>query len=102
MLFILLGIVLLMIYRSFFSQYRYKQTGEAAVDALNVFFYTSYEGAVDLDKIPNPLERAAMESMINNFGQTPCQLLKVCLKLDHYELNNSPVLFSTVNLLREK
>ncbi|VDP71097.1 unnamed protein product [Echinostoma caproni] len=58
------------------SDYVYKQTGPAAVDALNVFFYASYEGAVDLDKIPDELERAAMESMINNFGQTPCQLLK--------------------------
>ncbi|THD28344.1 Neurobeachin protein 2 [Fasciola hepatica] len=55
----------------------FKQTGNAAVEALNVFFYASYEGAVDLDKIPDPLERAAMESMINNFGQTPCQLLKI-------------------------
>ncbi|KAF6774933.1 hypothetical protein AHF37_05552 [Paragonimus kellicotti] len=54
----------------------YKQFGPAAVEALNVFYYATYEGAVDLDKIPDPLEREAMESMINNFGQTPCQLLK--------------------------
>ncbi|KAF5400979.1 hypothetical protein PHET_05601, partial [Paragonimus heterotremus] len=54
----------------------YKQFGPAAVEALNVFYYATYEGAVDLDKIPDLLEREAMESMINNFGQTPCQLLK--------------------------
>ncbi|TGZ60906.1 hypothetical protein CRM22_008277 [Opisthorchis felineus] len=54
----------------------YKQSGPDAVDALNVFYYATYEGAVDLDQIPDPLERQAMESMINNFGQTPCQLLK--------------------------
>ncbi|KER23732.1 hypothetical protein T265_08457 [Opisthorchis viverrini] len=54
----------------------YKQNGPDAVDALNVFYYATYEGAVDLDQIPDPLERQAMESMINNFGQTPCQLLK--------------------------
>ncbi|KAF8570734.1 hypothetical protein P879_02687 [Paragonimus westermani] len=54
----------------------YKQFGPAAIEALNVFYYATYEGAVDLDKIPDPLEREAMESMINNFGQTPCQLLK--------------------------
>ncbi|KAG8432712.1 hypothetical protein GDO86_017090 [Hymenochirus boettgeri] len=54
----------------------YKQRGEAAVEALNVFYYCSYEGAVDLDAIANEKERKALEGMINNFGQTPCQLLK--------------------------
>lgn len=46
------------------------------MEALNVFYYCSYEGAVDLDKITNPIEREAVEGMINNFGQTPSQLLK--------------------------
>lgn len=50
---------------------RYKQKGPKAVEALNVFYYCSYEGAVDLDKIANPMEREAVEGMINNFGQTP-------------------------------
>ncbi|XP_076368453.1 neurobeachin-like protein 1 [Tachypleus tridentatus] len=54
----------------------YKQKGPAAVEALNVFYYVSYEGAVDLEAIKDPVERAATEGMINNFGQTPCQLLK--------------------------
>lgn len=36
----------------------------------------SYEGAVDLDAIVDPIEREAVEGMINNFGQTPSQLLK--------------------------
>ncbi|XP_066264160.1 neurobeachin-like protein 1 isoform X5 [Branchiostoma lanceolatum] len=54
----------------------YKQKGPAAAEALNVFYYCTYEGAVDLDAITNPTERAAVEGMINNFGQTPCQLLK--------------------------
>ena len=54
----------------------YKQKGEAAVDALNVFYYCTYEGAVDLDAIKDESEREAVEGMINNFGQTPCQLLK--------------------------
>lgn len=53
-----------------------KQKGEAAEKALNVFYYCSYEGAVDLDAISDPGEREAIEGMINNFGQTPCQLLK--------------------------
>ncbi|XP_071791552.1 neurobeachin-like protein 1 [Asterias amurensis] len=54
----------------------YKQKGPAAVEALNVFYYCTYEGAVDLDAIKDSLEREAVEGMINNFGQTPCQLLK--------------------------
>ncbi|XP_055341493.1 neurobeachin-like protein 1 [Paramacrobiotus metropolitanus] len=53
-----------------------KQRGQAAVEALNVFYYCTYEGAVDLDAIVDPLERQATEGMINNFGQTPCQLLR--------------------------
>ncbi|KAH8042413.1 hypothetical protein HPB51_023252 [Rhipicephalus microplus] len=54
----------------------YKQKGSAAVEALNVFYYVSYEGAVDLDAIKDPVQREATEGIINNFGQTPCQLLK--------------------------
>ncbi|XP_064474844.1 neurobeachin-like protein 1 [Ornithodoros turicata] len=54
----------------------HKQKGPAAVEALNVFYYVSYEGVVDLDSIKDPIQRAATEGIINNFGQTPCQLLK--------------------------
>ncbi|XP_053386541.1 neurobeachin-like protein 1 [Mercenaria mercenaria] len=54
----------------------YKQKGPAAVEALNVFYYCTYEGAVDLDAVKDANERKALEGMINNFGQTPCQLLK--------------------------
>lgn len=115
----------------------YKQRGEEAVNALNVFYYCTYEGknsvllisdawnllvlwwflstvfspdvpyfpsvftqqqwtvffcalewdflfgssagAVDLDAIANETERKALEGIISNFGQTPCQLLKVQL-----------------------
>uniref|UniRef100_M4AIB3 Neurobeachin-like protein 2 n=1 Tax=Xiphophorus maculatus TaxID=8083 RepID=M4AIB3_XIPMA len=53
-----------------------KQRGEEAVKALNVFYYCTYEGAVDLDAIANETERKALEGIISNFGQTPCQLLK--------------------------
>lgn len=55
----------------------YKQRGEAAESALNVYYYLTYEGAVDLDDVTDPVERASIEGMIKNFGQTPCQLLKV-------------------------
>lgn len=54
----------------------YKQKGPKAAEAPNVFYYCSYEGAVDLDKITNPIEREAVEGMINNFGQIPSQLLR--------------------------
>ena len=54
----------------------YKQKGEEAERAFNVFYYCTYEGAVNLDAILDVEEREAVEGMINNFGQTPCQLLK--------------------------
>ncbi|XP_020371025.1 neurobeachin-like protein 2 isoform X1 [Rhincodon typus] len=54
----------------------YKQRGPAAVEALNVFYYCTYEGAVDLDAIADETGRKALEGIISNFGQTPCQLLK--------------------------
>lgn len=38
---------------------------------------TIIAGAVDLDALTDEKERKALEGMINNFGQTPCQLLKV-------------------------
>jgi Beige/BEACH domain len=53
----------------------YKQRGPAAEAAHNVFHYLSYEGAVDLDKIADEIDRAAAESQIQNFGQTPSQVL---------------------------
>jgi len=53
----------------------YKQRGPAALDAHNVFHYLSYEGAVDIDKITDEVERKAIEGHISNFGQTPSQLI---------------------------
>uniref|UniRef100_A0AAR2M342 Neurobeachin-like protein 2 n=1 Tax=Pygocentrus nattereri TaxID=42514 RepID=A0AAR2M342_PYGNA len=71
----------------------YKQRGPAAVEALNVFYYCTYEGAVDLDAITDEKERKALEGMISNFGQTPCQLLKephpVRLSLEELEKRKS-------------
>jgi len=40
------------------------------------FTKTPFTGAVDLDAVKDPTERKALEGMINNFGQTPCRLLK--------------------------
>ncbi|KAA0722346.1 Lipopolysaccharide-responsive and beige-like anchor protein [Triplophysa tibetana] len=53
----------------------YKQQGPEAVRALNVFYYLTYEGAVNLSSISEPMIREAVESQIRSFGQTPCQLL---------------------------
>ncbi|XP_077154338.1 neurobeachin isoform X2 [Ranitomeya variabilis] len=74
----------------------YKQRGPEAVRALNVFHYLTYEGSVNLDSVTDPVLREipeayfirdpqtflltgdfvqAMEAQIQNFGQTPSQLL---------------------------
>ncbi|KAJ1996992.1 hypothetical protein GGI04_005565, partial [Coemansia thaxteri] len=52
----------------------FKQRGTEAVKAHNVFYYLTYEGAVNLDAIQDPVERASVESQIHYFGQTPTQL----------------------------
>ena len=44
--------------------------------SLNIFYYLTYEGAVELENITNETERSSLEQFINNFGQTPTQLLK--------------------------
>ena len=41
-----------------------------------MFYHLTYEGAVDLDSIKDEAQRHQMEQFINNFGQTPTQLLK--------------------------
>ncbi|KAL2918165.1 Beige protein-like 1 [Polyrhizophydium stewartii] len=54
----------------------FKQQGEEAAKAVNVFHYLSYEGAVDIDRIEDPVEKQATISIIHNFGQTPRQLFR--------------------------
>ncbi|CAI9116125.1 OLC1v1017198C2 [Oldenlandia corymbosa var. corymbosa] len=54
----------------------YKQRGKPAVEAANVFYYLTYEGAVDLDTMGDELQRAAIEDQIANFGQTPIQIFR--------------------------
>lgn len=53
-----------------------KQKGDAAVEAVNVFHHLSYQGAKDLDKIQDPVERLATIGIIHNFGQTPHQVFQ--------------------------
>mmetsp|Transcript_555 Transcript_555/g.795 ORF Transcript_555/g.795 Transcript_555/m.795 type:complete len:356 (+) Transcript_555:410-1477(+) len=51
----------------------YKQRGTAAVEAINVFHFLSYNGC-ELDTISDPLDRQAEESHLKNFGCVPHQL----------------------------
>ncbi|EIE23680.1 beach-domain-containing protein [Coccomyxa subellipsoidea C-169] len=53
-----------------------KQRGRAAEAAANVFYYLTYEGAVDLDDIVDARQRKAVEDQISHFGQTPSQLFR--------------------------
>lgn len=52
-------------------------------------------GAVDLDAIANETERKALEGIISNFGQTPCQLLKVGPKADVFMCSQEALCFSS-------
>lgn len=54
----------------------FKQRGEAAIEATNVFQHLSYFGARDLDTIHDPVERLATIGIIHNFGQTPYQVFQ--------------------------
>jgi Beige/BEACH domain/WD domain, G-beta repeat len=53
----------------------YKQRGPQALSSHNLFHHLSYEGSVDLSKITDDVDRNAAESHIQNFGQTPTQLI---------------------------
>lgn len=39
--------------------------------ATAVFYYLSYEGSVDLERITDPVEKCSFEAQIQEFGQTP-------------------------------
>eukprot|EP00111_Clytia_hemisphaerica_P016966 TCONS_00050315-protein len=54
----------------------YKQTGDEAWKADNVFYYLTYEGAVDLDNLNSVEDKLCYEAQIMEFGQTPKQLFK--------------------------
>jgi hypothetical protein len=54
----------------------YKQQGAAALEADNLYYYLTYEGAVDLDQVTDSRERDALVLQIQEFGQTPKQLFR--------------------------
>lgn len=51
----------------------YKQRGEEAVKANNVFYYLTYENSVQWDDV-DPAFHGALRSQIREFGQTPSQI----------------------------
>ena len=51
-----------------------RQRGAAAVEAQNVFYHLTYEGAVDIEAIADPVMKAAAIEQIRSFGQTPGQV----------------------------
>jgi len=54
----------------------YKQRGKSAVQAVNVFHYLTYQGAVDVSAITDPTQYQAVLSQMTHFGQCPKQLLQ--------------------------
>lgn len=52
------------------------QRGQAAQDALNVFYWLTYPGAVDLDSIQDDSVKASLCAQMENFGQTPLQIFR--------------------------
>ncbi|KAH8378738.1 hypothetical protein KR009_001013 [Drosophila setifemur] len=81
--------------------YGYKQSGEHAVESINVFHPATY--AVFLDsEISDPIEREAVKTMVKTYGQMPRQLFKAphpATKALDYSLVDKPIV-STVRGLR--
>ncbi|KAI8619360.1 hypothetical protein BC830DRAFT_1104604 [Chytriomyces sp. MP71] len=78
----------------------YKQTGPESVKAHNVFYYLTYEGAINIDSVQDPVERRSIEDQINNFGQTPTQLFKKAhpARLDKSDAAKQSSIFSSKEL----
>jgi hypothetical protein len=75
----------------------YKQRGPEAIRNCNVFYYLTYEGAVNLDAVEDPVMRQALEDQIKNFGQTPSQLLNEPHPPRSSPLSISPMMFAQHN-----
>jgi hypothetical protein len=52
----------------------YKQRGREAIKCLNTFVHVTYEGAVDINSIADPVQRESTIAQIQNFGITPSRL----------------------------
>ena len=65
----------------------YKQSGPAAIEAINVFHPATYYG-FDLNSISDPVQRKARATMIKTYGQTPKQLFKTPHPMVHKTLTS--------------
>jgi len=54
----------------------FKQLGDSAIEALNVFYPLTYENSVNLDEMLDINERNGILDQISEYGQTPKQLFK--------------------------
>ncbi|VDN55200.1 unnamed protein product [Dracunculus medinensis] len=73
----------------------YKQKGPEAVRATNVFYYLTYEGAINLNSIENPFIREGLEQQMISFGQTPAQLMTEPHPPRHSIMTISPTMFQS-------
>uniref|UniRef100_A0A0N5AYU9 Putative neurobeachin homolog n=1 Tax=Syphacia muris TaxID=451379 RepID=A0A0N5AYU9_9BILA len=71
----------------------YKQKGPEAVRATNVFYYLTYEGALNLNSIENQTMREGLEQQMISFGQTPAQLMTEPHPPRHSIMTVSPTAF---------
>ena len=54
----------------------FKQSGEEAKKANNLFYHLTYAENADMSSITDPVRKVAMEAQIANFGQTPPKLFQ--------------------------
>ncbi|KAL4003863.1 Beige/BEACH domain family protein [Acanthocheilonema viteae] len=73
----------------------YKQKGPEAVRATNVFYYLTYEGALDLNSVDNAAMREGLEQQMISFGQTPAQLMTEPHPPRHSIMTISPMMFQS-------
>ncbi|KAJ6246259.1 beige/beach-related [Anaeramoeba flamelloides] len=78
----------------------YKQTGKDAIAAVNVFYYLTYQGAIDLEKIKDVNERKSLELQIASFGQCPIQIFSEPhpQRLLISELTNNPETWRSIDV----
>lgn len=72
----------------------YKQRGPEAINAVNTFYYLTYQGNVYLNMIQDPTLREAIETQIKHFGQTPSQISTEPHPPRFSALHASPLMFS--------
>ena len=44
---------------------------QCSIEDFNVFHPVTYQGRIDLEQLSDPVQRAALEVQITEFGQTP-------------------------------